>query len=286
MNDDVSAHGPVGPDAPLHDLWFHPSARTWVARWSGRFRLRECAAPPQSDSPLLWAAPDHLELRLGTDHERRERSTLSSNGAWVRVDDVRGRARQVPELLRACGLRRGMRVLDAMAGWGLDGMVLAAAGGRVTMVEREPLLQALQEDLIRRCVGEQLGRERVTDEAVESILGDGLDRLCADTAYDVIYLDPMFPERNKRALPNKRMQYLATLVTDGPGDPPFDEWIERARAAATHRVVVKRRAHDAAARPPEWQIRGRSIRYDVYRGVADLRELSVPAAPRSESPDR
>jgi 16S rRNA (guanine1516-N2)-methyltransferase len=285
MSDDVPVHGPVGPDAPLHDLWFHPSARGWVERWARRFNLHECDAPPLLDRPLLWAAPDHLELRLGG-----ERSGRAASGAWVRIDEVRRRARQAPELLRACSLRRGMQVLDAMAGWGLDGMVLAAAGARVTMVEREPLLQALQEDLLRRCIDEGLARERAERDAV-SVLDDGFSRLCDGTRYDVVYLDPMFPSRNKGALPGKRMQYLATVLARSPAtdrgeDLPLDEWIEHARSAATHRVVVKRRMHDVAARAPDWQIRGRSIRYDVYRGATDAAGLSVPAAPRSGSPDR
>jgi 16S rRNA (guanine1516-N2)-methyltransferase len=285
MSDDVPVHGPAGSATSQLDLWFHPSARDWVQRWAGRFQLHEREAPPLLDRPLLWAAPDHLELRLG-----EARSGRATGGAWVRVDEVRRRARQAPELLRACGLRRGMHVLDAMAGWGLDGMVLAAAGGRVTMVEREPLLQALQEDLIRRSSDAELGRERIDHEAVQSILGDGFQRLCDGSRYEVVYLDPMFPARNKGALPGKRMQYLAALLArpheiDSADDRPLDEWIEQARVAATHRVVVKRRLHDVAARTPEWQIRGRSVRYDVYRGLAGA-PFSVPSAPQSGSPDR
>ena len=34
------------------------------------------------------------------------------------------------------------------------------------------------------------------------------------------------------------------------------------------RVVVKRRRHDAPIGKPDWQILGRSVRFDVYRGTA------------------
>lgn len=251
-------------------IYFHPDARAWVMRWAGRMRLEACMAPPEgAPLPLLWAAADHLELRV-----RR----VGENGAWVDERELRRRIRQAPELVRACAIRPGMRALDAMAGWGLDGLVLAAAGARVTLVERQPLLQALQEDLIRRAGA----------AGVESLLGDGFALLDDPQGFDVVYLDPMFPARGKQALPGKRMQYLAALIDEGgsplagSADRPLGEWIERAIAVARHRVVVKRRLHDAPGLRPDWQIRGRSIRYDVYRG----RGVSVPEAPPDESPDR
>lgn len=240
-------HAASGCARQLGALFHHPAARDWVARWSGRFELIECLQPPALDGALLWAADDHLELRFGDER---------GPGAWVTEAEVRRRVRQAPELLRACGVRPGDRVLDAMAGWGLDGVVLAGAGARVEMVEREPLLQVLQEDLLRRVDGCD----------ASSSLGDGFLRLEEACGYDVIYLDPMFPERSKRALPGKRLQYLARLVGAAEQDRPLAEWLERATGCALQRVVVKRRLHDAVLAAPDWQIRGRSIRYDVYRG--------------------
>jgi 16S rRNA (guanine1516-N2)-methyltransferase len=236
------------PDEPRHPvLYFHPDAAVWVSRWHGRFRLVESLEPPTvAVEPILWAAPAHLELRVGTGR---------GQGAWVPEAEVRRRARQTPELLKACGAGSGMTVLDAMAGWGLDGLVLAATGARVTMVEREPLMHALQEDLIRR-----LGVEGIVP-----IRADAFGVLEAAATFDVVYLDPMFPPHAKHALPNKRMQYLAVVA--GAGDArPLDVWVDLAVQRARRRVVVKRRLHDLATQPPDWQIRGRSVRYDVYRG--------------------
>lgn len=236
-------------------LYFHPDAREWAQRWHGRFELCERQEPPPApDGPILWAAADHLELRIGVSR---------GEGAWVTVAEIRRRARQAPELLRACRLKPGMRVLDAMAGWGLDALVLATAGAEVLMVEREPLMQALQEDLVRRTA--MAGMAGMG--SVESELGDGFLRIDREPSFDVIYLDPMFPVRGKAALPGKRMQYLAVLEAVTADDRPLAEWVKRSIARARHRVVVKRRLHDDAAFAPDWQIVGRSIRYDVYRGT-------------------
>ena len=231
-------------------IYHHPDARGWVLQWQAGFELIEAAEPPLDlQAPALWAAADHLELLLGGGR---------AAGAWVKAEEVRRRAQQAPELIRACAVAPGTRVLDAMAGWGLDGLVLAAAGASVTMIEREPIMQALQEDLIRR----------LNARNVMSRLGDGFVYLDAGMAFDVIYLDPMFPERRKRALPGKRMQFLGVLASQSMVDRPIEHWLAAAIPAAKRRVVVKRRLHDRAGLAPDWQIRGKSIRYDVYRGRA------------------
>src|SRR5215468_3129915 len=76
------------------------------------------------------------------------------------IADVRRRMRQGRRLAiaKACGVRRDLNVLDAMAGYGLDGITLAALGCRVLMLERDPLLYALLEDAVARARAElQLG---------------------------------------------------------------------------------------------------------------------------------
>ncbi|MEM8768090.1 MAG: class I SAM-dependent methyltransferase [Pseudomonadota bacterium] len=159
---------------------------------------------------------------------------------------------------RACGLKRGvtLSIVDATAGLGVDAMALALRGQRLTLIERQPQLWALLVDLKAR-----LGLTEVTLRRL-----DHRTALTAQEPVDVIYFDPMFPQRRKGALPGKAMQYLAALVDD---DGEFDEnLINLARERARQRVVLKRRARDPALLSPDWSIRGRSVRYDVYRGSA------------------
>jgi 16S rRNA (guanine1516-N2)-methyltransferase len=99
---------------------------------------------------------------------------------------------------------------------------------------------------------------------VASRCGDGFEALTDASGYDVVYLDPMFPGRSKRALPGKRLQVLAALAVADPR--PLSLWLEAAVAAARHRVVLKRRSKDPLVARPDWQIRGRTVRFDVYRG--------------------
>jgi 16S rRNA (guanine1516-N2)-methyltransferase len=231
-------------------LFFHPGAADLAARWSDRFHLIACAAPPsEHPEPYLWAVDDHLELHAGA-------AATWSGGVWIRNEDVERRAAQGGELARACGITRDFRpmVLDAMAGWGIDGLVLASRGCRVTLVERHPLVSALEEDLVRR-----IGLAQVTCR-----YGDAFEALDEPSGYDVVYLDPMFPERTKGALPGKRLQVLAALVQ--ADERPLALWLQYAQRAARHRVVLKRRSKDPVTGAPDWQIRGRTVRFDVYRG--------------------
>lgn len=219
-----------------------------VDAWREHVIVIESLQPPRAEEGFfLWAVADHVSLCRG-----RER------GVWVTLSELERRAVQGGDVARACGLggRRTLRVLDAMGGWGVDGLVLARRGCDVTLVERLPALWILQQDLIRRS-----GANTVT-----AICGDAFPLLEREGHWDVVYLDPMFPTRAKSALPGKRMQWLAQLAV--ADTRPLSRWLDAAVAAAGERVVLKRRLKDPVIEVPDWQILGRTVRYDVYRGAA------------------
>ena len=208
---------------------------------------------PARDDYVLQRVDGRLQLH------RRD----AAAGVCLMIDDVRRRLRQGRKLAlaKACGVRPDLRVLDAMAGFGLDGITLATLGCNVVMMERDPLLFALLQDAVARA-----RVELPLAGAIECCVGDARDVICADTPFDTIYLDPMFPARDKQALPRKSAQLLTDLLG---GEAPNDllELIALAKPAARARVVVKRRRHDPVLAAPDWQIIGRSVRFDVYRGT-------------------
>lgn len=183
-------------------------------------------------------------------------------GASLNIDHVRRRLRQGRKLslAKACGARVGLHVLDAMAGFGLDGITLAALGCNVVMVERDPRLFALLEDALARA-----RIELSLPGDVECREGDVNDVLERGRTFDTVYLDPMFPPRDKHALPRRSAQLLTRLV--GPPDD-LPQLIAHSQTAARLRVVLKRRRHDATLAVPAWRILGRSVRFDVYPGAA------------------
>lgn len=128
-------------------------------------------------------------------------------------------------------------VVDATAGLGRDAFVLAAVGCRVRMIERHPVVAALLEDGLKRGyqdaeIGEWL-QQRLT-----LIYGPSAQQLGLITPRpDVVYLDPMYPHRQKSALVKKEMRVFQTLVG---ADTDADELLTPARQLAKRRIVVKR----------------------------------------------
>ena len=158
-----------------------------------------------------------------------------------------------------------IHVVDATVGLGRDAFLLASLGCKVTAIERCPILGALLQDgLDRAARGPQA--VRAAAQRFSLLIGDActlLPSLAPDAAPDVVYLDPMYPPRKKRALPKKELRICRALVGD---DRDAGELFLIARRIARKRVVVKRPRHAASLAPsPHLQIRTKMVRYDVYR---------------------
>ncbi len=201
-----------------------------------RDRIRLTTTPP--DGLYLDASKERLQL---VSPQYRQPFQL---------DLPRPRPQETENLLRACG--PAQTVLDAFAGFGQDGLLLA---GRydVVMVESHPWVFLLLNELLH-CHAYDLDLR----------LGDAMEHMLNHTGlYDVIYLDPMFPERTKKALPNRGMQHLRELSGSGNG-PAVEAIVAQALNAARHRVVLKRRVKDPVIGSPNHQIKGKTVRFDVY----------------------
>lgn len=172
---------------------------------------------------------------------------------------------------RAVGMQKssaGLHVLDTTAGLGQDAFVLASLGCRVSLFERNPVIHALLEDGLARAALNMDCAPIIARMTLRA--GSSIDWLAnaeeapepADVA-DVIYLDPMFPHREKSALVKKEMQVFRTIVGD---DDDSEELLKAALATATYRVVVKRPRKAPAIPGPEpsTRVEGKSSRYDIY----------------------
>ena len=173
------------------------------------------------------------------------------------------------DIAKAVGLNKGVTpsVLDATGGLGRDAFVLASLGCQVTMIERSPVVAALLMDGLRRAseapdVAAIINQmSLVQGNAVEWMRA--LLQQSSPEQFDVVYLDPMFPHREKSALVKKEMRLFQDLLGD---DPDADQLLPPALATARYRVVVKRPrlAPDLDGREPTYRLSGKSCRYDVY----------------------
>lgn len=170
-------------------------------------------------------------------------------------------------IAKAVGIKGSVRpqVLDATAGLGRDGFVLATLGCEVTLLERAPVIHALLAD--------GLARAERSDEVFDIVARMTLhhansqqwmqQQADAGERFQVVYLDPMFPHNDKSALVKKEMRVFRPVVGD---DLDADGLLDAALAIAENRVVVKRprKAPFMAGRTPSYQLEGKSSRYDIY----------------------
>ena len=154
-------------------------------------------------------------------------------------------------------------VIDATAGLGRDAFVLAAIGCKVRLVERHPVVAALLEDGLARAYADaEIGKfmqERMQLVAVSHIAQ--LD--CEKEQADVVYLDPMYPHKQKSALVKKEMRVFQHLVG---ADLDADSLFLPAKALARKRMVVKRPdyAPFMAEMKPDFSHTTKNHRFDIY----------------------
>jgi len=162
-------------------------------------------------------------------------------------------------LAQACGLSKrhrksalGLTVLDPFAGFGLDAFVLAHLGCEVLAVEQERMIWLMLCDYAH-----------ILDIKADIICADAHDFLeCRTAQWDVVYLDPMFEARQKRALPNLGLQHLQFI--SGKAEVDVEGCLAGALRVAKQRVVLKRRRKDPVSGTPSFQLKGQAVRFDVY----------------------
>ncbi|HPQ95464.1 MAG: class I SAM-dependent methyltransferase [Thiothrix sp.] len=172
-------------------------------------------------------------------------------------------------IARAVGLnkRTTLTVVDGTAGLGREAFVLASLGCEVTLLERNPLIHALLADGLQqaaRVADPELAAIIARMQLVHADTGHWLDTLDPAGWPDVVYLDPMFPQRRKTARVQKEMRFFQQLARPDPeGEAVL---LASARHHCRYRTVVKRPAQAPALAgcQPAFVIPGRIIRYDVY----------------------
>jgi 16S rRNA (guanine1516-N2)-methyltransferase len=219
------------------------------------------------DAPELRTQATNLIEQYGfyLDQHKLPRLQLTQSGLVLLMDTflplkVEFNARQSKDkthgLVRACKPQAGMTILDVTAGWGRDAGLLAQQGATVIMLERQAIMAALLQDGLQR-----LGPEVLKLSCIHTYAMAYLNQLSSNRYPDVIYIDPMHPERQKSALVKKDMQALQQLF--GPDDN-VEELLTLARTKAKSRVVLKWPQRLPSLHPPTMSIPGKTVRFDVY----------------------
>lgn len=167
------------------------------------------------------------------------------------------------DIAKAVGLKHGFtpHVLDATAGLGRDAFVLAALGCQLTLIERNPVVAALLEDGLERAklntdIGEIAARMTLIHHS-------SIEEMTHLADVDVVYLDPMYPHKEKSAQVKKEMRVFQHLVG---ADSDADQLLAPAQELAQYRVVVKRPSYAGylADKKPSTEVKMKKNRFDIY----------------------
>lgn len=206
--------------------------------------------------------------------------SLSANGMkmqpdWCAEIPRLKRASLKSEMIaRACQLGEKPTLIDATAGLGHDSLLMAHLGANVRLIERHPILFVLLE--YAKAQGERDPFLQATMQRIQLIHADSncyLNELAQKGEYlDVVYLDPMFPQRDqnqqaikKQAQVKKQMQLLHMLLPEDGEMDLGDQLLDLAKKIAK-RVIVKRPRHAVylAEQHPDHQWLGDACRFDAY----------------------
>ena len=275
----------------------HPADR---AHQASVYPLKAESRLQEADGGEHTAAP--VYLAFGADGLTLTDGDQSMRGDFTKLEKRLQYHNLTHELLVKATKIKGrdtLHVIDATAGMGEDSLLLAASGCYVTLYEQDPIIAALLADTMQRALEEPALHDIVARmQLVEGNSSEALQALSRNCAHpeasteafqtenlvddaaapsqkamgrngsaiarpDVIYLDPMFPERQKSGLVKKKFQLLHYL--EAPAEDE-DALMQAAIAAHPFKIVVKRPAKGPylAGQKPSYSLNGKAIRYDCY----------------------
>ena len=247
-------------------------------------------APPNSIYFTFKENTLSLHLNKKTDLSEEKKSSLGSNhpplsfdfsDTWKRIKSGPKNQRKKDPLLKALAIKkRGnegpLRLIDATCGTGKDSLFFIKQGIKTLAYERSPLLAPLLWDAKRRAFQDpELGP--ILEENLFFSFSDAMKHyevLQKEPSYsklnksefktpDIIFLDPMFPPKRKKALPKKEMVIFSQIV--GP-DHDQETLLNWAIGLRPQRVIVKRPlwADPPKNLAPDTSYQGKTVKFDTY----------------------
>ena len=244
----VTRHGNLPSELfqrkPLNVFITEDAELVWLNGIEARFKVNLQSI---EKAPAEWAlAGDRSGLFFR--HPDKRKVELQNAAVYRRL-----RSGHKQALAKACGARPDLRVLDALSGWGTDGLTLAGLGCDVLMVENHPSICALA-----------LYRIQNFPHPVD-VICDDIEKVLPYVTkdfFDVIFLDPLFGPHPKTAKSSLPMQVLSTIGSSCD----IEKLLYQSMQCASSRVVVKRRHSDKSdiGMKPDWTITAKTIRFEIF----------------------
>ncbi len=208
-----------------------------------------------ANNNILIVSEDKISLKVD-DYSKEFFIDFLNDSLLFRTSNISQEA-----ILKACGVRQDNKpsILDLTGGWGIDGYILARAGCEVLLLERDPIVHLLLEDGIRRL------REKI-DCKISAKNINAIQYLAEnDINHEVIYLDPIRPQDNKRVKNKKEIEILRKIIQE---DQTYDDLLSTALHKIRERLVIKSGRYDSlniVGNSPNFTIFGRNTKFDIFK---------------------
>ena len=184
------------------------------------------------------------------------RGFCSSQGVFVDLKkEIKKRdfGKKEDPLIKSVG--KNNHVFDGTAGFGVDTVLISLKNKSVFCFEKDPLVFLFLKSNLLYLKNTIWGKKiKVENTCVLGFGGHG----------DVLYIDPMFPPKKKKALPPQRIQWLRGHL----GEPELDmvRFLDFGRSRFK-KVVLKRPNGGLVVGKPSGSVSTKSVRYDIYAGI-------------------
>tara|TARA_A100001015_G_scaffold269833_1_gene321841 strand:+ start:337 stop:1074 length:738 start_codon:yes stop_codon:yes gene_type:complete len=171
------------------------------------------------------------------------------------------RAQHETHLKKAIGKTdQPLRILDATAGLLRDSMIMLALGHSVTAYEQSKILYTM--------LNNELNQLSETDSNLlnfQLINSNVCETKFSDESFDVIYFDPMYPEdRASSARRSDLKKINSILEIEGLASDPESTFTYLRNIPSTKLIVKRPLKADAFEGSINYQITGKSVRFDIY----------------------
>lgn len=189
---------------------------------------------------------------------------INNNGLFIKVNSLKKpqqadfyQFKRDPkqETLRSClgkTIPSNTWFVDTTAGWGVDGILVSKLGYKTTLIEQSKTIYLLLQDAYKRYNCPQN----------LSILHANSIEFIKYNRPDIIYLDPMYPNK-KGSLSRGRLQVLQSIVGE---DYNIEELFTLCIKRAKQRVIVKRPINAIPIKNihPTYTKTTKMVRFDIY----------------------
>lgn len=158
-------------------------------------------------------------------------------------------------LAKAIGIdkKKDLKVIDGCLGMATDSLMMVSWGVQVQAYERQ-----VEVYLLNWYAFQQFKKKTHQNISFEIFYGDVRT---ANTNFDVLYLDPMFPKVRNKRMSKKEMEILMRLTSKDPDEVELFNW---ATLQNFSRVVIKRPRGAPVYGGPTHSYVSKSVRYDMY----------------------